>query len=144
VTAGGFLAIDYGDRKCGFAAADPLGIALTPLGAVRHEGSDATLFAHLERLLAERDVATLVVGLPLHADGSGGTRADVVQAFVVRLRERFPGLAVEVWNEHLSTKEAESRLREHGRRGRAIRDERDSWAALVLLEDWLRSRRLRG
>jgi len=140
VTARGVLAIDYGDRKCGFAAADPLGIALTPLGALRHEGSDAALFAHVERLLAERDVATLVVGLPLHADGSRGTRAEVVQGFAERLRARFPDLGVELWNEHLSTKEAEARLREHGRRGRAIRAERDSWAALVLLEDWLRSR----
>ena len=140
MTAGGFLAIDYGDRKCGFAAADALGIALTPLDALRHEGSDAALFAHVERLLAEREVATLVVGLPLHADGGRGARAEVVQAFVERLRARFPELAIEVWDEHLSTKEAESRLREHGRRGRAIRAERDSWAALVLLEDWLRSR----
>lgn len=138
--AGGVLAIDYGDRKCGFASSDPLGIALTPLGVLRHGGDDAALFAHLERLLAERDVATLLVGLPLHADGSRGARADVVQGFVGRLRARFPDRAVEVWNEHLSTKEAEGRLREHGRKGRAIRAERDSWAALVLLEDWLRSR----
>ena len=140
MTASGVLALDYGDKKCGFAVADALGIALTPLGALRHEGSDAALFAHLERLLAEREVATLVVGLPLHADGSSGTRASVVQAFVERLRLRFPDLAIEVWNEHLTTKEAEARLREHGRRGRAIRAERDGWAALVLLEDWLRSR----
>lgn len=137
--AGGVLAIDYGDRKCGFAAADALGITLTPLGALRHEGSETALCAHLARLLAERDVATLVVGLPLHADGSRGAQAEAVQAFVERLRVRFPDLRVEVWDEHLTTKEAEARLREHGRKGRAIRAERDSWSALVLLEDWLRS-----
>ena len=141
MAGGGVLALDYGAKKCGFAAADALGITLTPLAGVRHEGRDETLFAHLERLLAERDVATLVVGLPLHADGRSGERAADARAFAARLRARFPALVVEEWNEHLTTKEAESRLREHGRRGRAIRAERDSWSALVLLEDWLRSHR---
>ena len=61
----GVLAIDYGDKKCGFASTDALHIARTPLGVLRHEGRDQALFEHLERLLAERDVSILVVGLPL-------------------------------------------------------------------------------
>jgi putative Holliday junction resolvase len=134
---GGVLAIDYGEKKCGFAATDRLRIARTPLGVLRHEGREQTLLAHLQRLLSERDVSTLVVGLPLHRDGTGGERARALCAFAERLRARFPGLDVQAWDEHLTTKEAESRLRERGLRGRAIRAERDSWSALVLLEDWL-------
>jgi putative Holliday junction resolvase len=137
---GGVLAIDHGDRKCGFASTDALGIAREPLGVLRHEGREEVLFAHLERLLAERDVTTLLVGLPLDMDGREGERARLVRAFAARLRARFPALEVVEWDERLTSKEAESRLRERGRRGRAIRAERDSWSALVLLEDWLRSR----
>ncbi len=135
----GILALDYGDKKCGFASTDALRLAREPLPGLRHEGREELLFAHLERLLAERDVGLLVVGKPLHMDGRPGARAAVVAAFVERLRMRFPALEVQEWDERLTSKEAESRLRAAGRRGRAIKAERDSWSALVLLEDWLES-----
>jgi putative Holliday junction resolvase len=140
VTARGVLALDVGAKKCGFAATDALRIAREPLASLRHEGREEVLLEHLARLMAERDVGTLVVGLPLHADGRPGAAAERVRALLARLRARFPGLAVEEWDEHLTTKEAEARLRALGRTGRAIRAERDSWSALVLLEDWLSAR----
>jgi len=134
---GGVLAIDYGTKKCGFAATDALRIAREPLGVLRHGGREESLFTHLARLLAERDVATVVVGVPLDPDGGSGPQARTTAEFVARLRARFPALDVRVWDERLTTKEAESRLRERGWTGRAIRAERDAWSALVLLEDWL-------
>jgi putative holliday junction resolvase len=138
-TPGGVLAIDPGDKKCGFATSDALGLVNTPLAALRHEGREEELFRHIETLLGERDIATLVVGLPLNLDGSAGERALLTRGLVARLQQRFPALDVQEWDERLTTKEAESRLRELGRKGRAIRAERDSWSALVLLEDWLHS-----
>ena len=137
VRPGGVLALDCGEKKCGFASTDALRIARAALGTLRHEGREDVLLAHVQRLLDERDVGTLLVGLPLNMDGSSGPRAAAVTAFAERLRARFPGLEVITWDERLTTKEAEARLREHGRRGRAVKAERDSWSALVLLEDWL-------
>ena len=136
---GGVLAIDYGTRKCGFASTDALGIAREPGGVLRHEGRDELVLEHVARFLAEHDVSTLLVGLPLEPDGRAGPAAARVLAFVARLRARFPALAIEERDERLTTKEAEARLRALGRRGRAIRAERDAWSALVLLEDWLGS-----
>ena len=136
---GGVLAIDYGTKKCGFAATDALRIAREPLGVLRHGGREDTLLAHLARLLDERDVATVVVGVLLDPDGRAGAQAQVTLEFVERLRTRFPDIDVRVHDERLTTKEAESRLRERGWTGRAIRAERDAWSALVLLEDWLTS-----
>lgn len=136
---GGVLALDFGEKKCGFAVTDALRITRAPLGMLRHEGNEAALLAHLEALLAERTIAVLVVGLPLNLDGSPGPRARAARALIERLRARLPGLDIREWDERLTTKEAESRLRELGRKGRAIRAERDSWSALVLLEDWLRA-----
>jgi putative Holliday junction resolvase len=137
---GGVLAIDYGDKKCGFASTDALHIAREPLGCLRHDGRDEALFDHVERLLAERDVSTVLVGLPVHMDGRAGARARAAEAFAQRLRARFPDLDVRVWDERLTSKEAEARLRAAGRSARQIKAERDSWSALVLLEDWLLSR----
>jgi putative Holliday junction resolvase len=133
------LALDYGSKKSGFASTDALRIAREPLGALRHAGRKELLLAHLDRLLSERDVSTLVVGMPLRGGGKPGARAAEVRAFVERLRARYPALEVLEWDEHLTSKEAEARLRERGLSGRAIRAERDSWSALVLLEDWLGS-----
>ena len=135
----GVLALDHGEKKSGFAATDALRIAREPLGVLRHEGDEEALCAHLGRLLDERSIGTLVVGLPLNRDGSRGPAALRIEALCTRLAQRFPGLAIEPWDEHLTTKEAESRLRELGARGRAIKAERDAWSALVLLDDWLAS-----
>ena len=135
----GVLAIDYGDKKSGVAVTDALRIAFEPLEPVRSEGKDELVLEHVARLLAERSIATVVVGLPLHMDGREGERARRVRTFVALLAARFPELAVRTWDERLTSKEAETRLREAGERGRAIRAQRDSWSALVLLEDWVRS-----
>ena len=139
MSAGGVLALDHGEKKSGFAATDALHIAREPLGLVRHEGREEELFAHLAKLLEERSIGTLVVGLPVNMDGSSGPAAQRIEALCLRLRARFPTLAVEPWDERLTTKEAEARLREFGARGREIKAERDAWSALVLLDDWLAS-----
>ncbi len=136
---GGVLAIDYGDRKCGFALGDRLRIALEPLEPLRTDGRDEVLLEHLDRLLGRHDISTFLLGLPRGVDGSEGESARAVRRLQARLRERFPGMDVRTWDERLTTKEAEARLREAGRSGRRARRERDSWSALVLLEDWIRS-----
>jgi putative Holliday junction resolvase len=135
----GVLAIDYGEKKSGFAVTDALRIAFEPLEPVRSGGEDEVVLAHVARLLGERSIGTIVVGLPLHMDGSEGERARRVRAFVRLLALRFPGLAIHTFDERLTSKEAESKLREAGVRGRKVRERRDSWSALVLLEDWVRS-----
>lgn len=134
---GGVLAIDHGERKSGFASVDALRIAPTALDPCRLPGDGPELLEHVAALLEERPIDTLLVGLPLHADGSAGERAGDVRAFARRLAARFPGVAVRLHDEHLTTKEAESRLQAAGHRGREISARRDSWSALVLLEDWL-------
>jgi len=133
------LAIDPGSKKSGFAFADRLRIAVHPLEPVRTNGDDAALLAHIAALVEERDVSTLLVGVPLDPEGGETRRSGEVRVLVARLRERFPHLDVRTYDEHLTTKEAESRLREAGYSGPEIQARKDSWAAMVLLEDWLES-----
>ena len=136
---GGVLAIDYGERKTGFASTDALRITLQPLTAVRADGSGEELLDHVAQLLAERDVSVLLVGLPLHMDGEESERSRATRVFAEHLRARFPDVAVLLHDERLTTKEAESRLREEGPARDGDRREQGQLERPVLLEDWVRS-----
>ena len=72
-------------------------------------------------------------------DGTRGGRAHDVDAFVVRLRKRFPTVDVVLHDERLTTKAADELLVESGHKGADRKARRDSWSALVLLRDWLES-----
>lgn len=132
----GALAIDHGTKRTGFAAVDALRLAPGPLDIV--DGGDAGALAHLGKLLEERDVTHVVVGYPLHMDGTAGDRVKHVDRFIELVQGRFPELIVCRQDERLSTKEAEARLAEAGYFGKERKARRDSWSALVLLEDWIR------
>ena len=134
---GSVLAIDHGQKRTGFAVADRERIVTTPLEVWHGPGDGDELLEHVAELLAERDVGAIVVGHPLDMDGGEGPRALAVRTFVTRLRERFPGVAVALQDERLTTKEAEDLLREAGHHGAARRSRRDSWSALVILREWL-------
>ena len=131
------LAIDHGERRCGFAVADPLRLATTLLAAWREGGNAPTLFEHIGALLAERDVGTFVIGLPYNMDGSEGSRARDVRAFAAQLEARHPRIALVFVDERLSTKAAEDLMRDAQIPPRERKQHKDSFAALVLLRDWI-------
>jgi putative Holliday junction resolvase len=133
------LAIDHGEKRVGFAVADPLRIAAQALAGWRGSRGESGLLDHVESLLAERDVAVLLVGLPVNMDGSDGPRAAAVRGFAERLAARFPQQEVVLYDERLTTKAAEDLLRESGVPVAKRREQRDSASALVLLRDWLAS-----
>ncbi len=142
----GVLAIDHGERKTGVAYTDGARILTSALETIPHGGSSPELLDHVARLLEERDVGTFLVGLPIAPRANReaapgpvdlGERARSVQRFAAALGERFPGREVCLHDEHLTTKEAESRLTDAGFRGKERKARKDSWSALVLLEDWL-------
>lgn len=93
----------------------------------------------LRSLLADRGVTSIVVGLPLNMDGSEGPMAGAARAFAEQLR-LATGLPVELYDERLSSFEAEERLRgaisSKAARKRAV----DAMAAVVILEGWIESR----
>ena len=133
----GVIAIDHGTRRTGFAVVDPFRLAPMPLDG--YAGTQEGLFDHLAQLLDERDVDTLLVGDPRQADGGPGSRAREIEAFVQALRQRFPQLNVLTHDERLTSKEAESWLKEAGLHGEERKKRKDSWSAWVLLRDWIES-----
>jgi putative Holliday junction resolvase len=131
------IGIDWGEKRSGFAVADALRIAVHPIGRCETQGDSADLLRFVERLLAERDVGTLVVGLPLNMDGTEGPQAARTRAFAARLAARFPEQSVVLFDERLSSKEAEERLRGEQLSRAKRRARRDGESAAVVLRAWI-------
>jgi putative Holliday junction resolvase len=114
---------------------DPLGITAQGLETLERKNKRHD-FAHLERLIREYEVKEIVVGLPLRMSGIEGTQAEKMQAFAEELRQKF-GLRVHLWDERLTSAEANRLLRETGlsieKRGKAV----DRMAAVLILQGWM-------
>jgi putative Holliday junction resolvase len=132
-------ALDLGKRRIGIATADDGGLAVHPIGALERRSVARDLELILARLV-EFEVTRIVVGLPLNMDGSVGPAARAAMAFAHRLREAS-GLQVDLFDERLTSFEAEERLKKlpgkHAREKGAV----DAVAASVILESWLNHRR---
>jgi len=136
-------ALDVGRRRIGVAIAEDAGSsAAYPIGAIARR-SLAKDFEALGTLLRSRDVKQVVVGLPLNMDGSVGRQARAAQDFARRL-EAAIGLPVSLYDERLSSFEAEERLRESPRKSRPSKTAIDAVAAAVILEGWLQASRPSG
>ena len=139
---GRILALDLGKRRIGLALSDELGLTAQGLGTLERTNIREDL-AELTRLAAERGVALILMGNPMHMSGSEGRQSAWVREFAERLGAHS-GLAVRLWDERLTTVEAERVLRESGisreKRRRAV----DRLAAVILLESYLASLPARG
>lgn len=137
------LAVDVGDRRIGLAISDELNLTAQPLFTVQRSTLQADLKA-VGRFIRKYDVATLVVGDPLHADGSPSPQSAKSRAFAESLFSQHPSLLHHVLDERLTTQEAHALLDRGGKRHNASdRKERslliDQVAAALLLESFLES-----
>ena len=98
-------------------------------------------FEHLGRVIREYGVREIVVGLPLRMSGAEGTQSEKMRLFADELHERF-GLPVHLWDERLTSAEANRFLRGTDlsiqKRGKAV----DRMAAVLILQGWMERQRL--
>jgi putative Holliday junction resolvase len=124
------LALDYGSARCGCAVSDPSGAIVTPIAAVTRPSSRRGL-VELRRLVREREVGRVVVGLPLSLRGQDTEQTRETRAFAERLsRALGEEVAVEMHDERFTTRLAQ-------RTGASFGASEDSRAAAHLLEGWL-------
>ena len=127
------LALDYGSARCGCAISDPTGTIVTPIEAVARPATRRGLET-LARLVAERQVEAVVVGLPLGLSGADTEQTRETRAFAQKLEQRLGGeVPVELHDERFTTRMAQRSGAESG----APRTAEDSRAAAHLLEGWL-------
>lgn len=137
------LGLDVGDRRIGVAVGHAdVRLALPLTTIIRN--SDRAALAALQTIVKEHDAEAVVVGLPLHADGSTSEQSRRTEAFARKLRA-LPKVRVVFWDERFSTSTAGQLLAPATRGGaphtakRRETDRRrlDAAAAAVILQDYL-------
>ena len=122
------------------AVSDPLGITAQGLDTIRRKNKRYD-FDQLQRVIREFEVAEIVVGLPLRMSGTEGTQSQKMRLFAGEIERRF-SLPVHLWDERLTSAEANRVLRESEmsikRRGEVV----DRLAAVLILQSWTAARTL--
>jgi len=136
---GRFLGLDLGEVRVGVALSDPLGITAQPLGHLDRKGKPKIVEA-IRALVTEHGVTRIVVGLPLRLSGEAGPEAVEAEAFAQRLRGAMPGVAVDLWDERLSTAEVERMMIAADVSRKKRRRKVDTLAAVVILQSYMDAR----
>ena len=132
------IGIDFGTRRIGVAVSDPLRMFAQPLGTFDMEG----LVKVLSKVRDDEGIEMFVVGYPLSDTGDENRMTGVIDRFVAELREAFPGIPVETFDEHRSSRTAMKLLAASGK-SRKTRNEKgrlDTAAACLILQGYLDSR----
>ena len=137
------LGIDYGRKRLGLALSDEGAMLATPLPHHRRSHSLGRDVRVLTALASARDVGAIVVGLPLHMNGSSGEMAEEATQFAQMLGEaaRMP---VDLIDERLTSAEAERVLLEADLPRQRRKQLRDSLAAVLILQSYLDRQRVRN
>jgi putative Holliday junction resolvase len=141
---GRILGLDAGERRIGVALSDELCMLARPVTILDRRNGLRPVLDRLATLAHEEQVMRLVIGLPLNADGTAGRQARRAEEFA-RIVGRVLGLPFELWDERLSSVEAEAILREQGRNMKRARQHGiDAVAAALILQDYLDSHQPRA
>jgi putative holliday junction resolvase len=128
-------ALDLGRRRIGVAVTDAASMGAHPLGIVERRALEHDLDA-IAAMLRDRNIGTIVVGLPLNMDGSEGPAARGARKFAASVAEAL-GVEAEMFDERLTSFEARERLTEMPVRKGTRKSGLDALAAVVILEGWM-------
>ncbi len=127
-----WIGIDHGTKRIGVAVGDAEGRIATPLEVV--SAGDVGFAERIKKIVAEYDAVGVVVGWPLLGDDSEGPQARLARRFAADLAE-MTGLDVRLWDERLSSFQADERLKGEFTRKQKERRQ-DAVAAATILEDF--------
>ncbi len=132
------MGLDYGSKTVGVAISDPLLVTAQGIEIIRRkeENKLRQTLARIEELIAEYEVKEIVLGLPKNMNDSVGARAEISLEFRDKL-ERRTGLPVHMWDERLTTVEADRTMMEAGIRREHRKEYVDKIAAVLILQGYL-------
>ncbi|WP_091755800.1 Holliday junction resolvase RuvX [Butyrivibrio sp. INlla18] len=132
------MGLDYGSRTVGVAISDELLLTAQGKEIIRRkeENKLRRTMARIEELIQEYNVEKMVLGLPLNMDQTPSERSELCLEFKDKL-ERRTGIPVVMWDERLTTVEADEIMDEVGIRGRERKEYVDMIAAQIILQDYL-------
>ncbi|MCE5201190.1 MAG: Holliday junction resolvase RuvX [Synergistaceae bacterium] len=128
------IALDIGTVRIGVAVSDPLGFFAQGIAVLRAEGE---WLEELAEITAVYENPKLLVGLPRRTDGSEGPEAIKMRDTAETIRDRFPDLEIEFWDERFTTAIAQQALIEADVSRRGRKQKVDKIAAALLLQSYL-------
>ncbi len=132
------MGLDYGSKTVGVAVCDPLGYTAQAVETIvrKEENKFRETFRRIEELAREFEITSIVLGYPKNMDGSVGERARKTEEFKDTLEKRT-GFPVILWDERLTTVEANGILRESGVPASERKKVIDQVAAGIILQSYL-------
>jgi len=129
------LGIDYGTKRIGIAVTDPLQIIVNGLTTVATDD----IFDFLQNYVKQEEVELIVVGEPMHEDGTPSQIAHLVVGFVRKLKKLFPEIKVDTQDERYTSREAKEIILRSGLGKKKRRDKKliDEVSAVLILQDYL-------
>lgn len=129
------LALDHGTRRIGVAVSDQTKTIAQPLEYIAAEPF-ADFLERLKKILNEKEIDLVLIGMPRNMDGSYGPAAQKVEAFVAVLKTAVT-VPIKLWDERLTTKMASRILIQGNVRRDQRREKVDKMAAAILLQGYL-------
>ena len=135
------MGLDYGSKTVGVAISDELLLTAQGREIIRRQEENKLrrTLARIEELIQENGVEKIVLGLPLNMDQTPSERSQLCLEFKDKI-ERRTGIPVIMWDERLTTVEADEIMDEAGIRGRERKEYVDMIAAQIILQDYLDNR----
>lgn len=129
------LALDIGDKRIGVALSDPTQTLASPFTIIERTDDDTTI-QEIVKIISDKDVSYVIVGLPQSLDGSIGYQAEKVQSFTQQLEKRLT-IPAEYRDERFTTVAA-VQLKREASKGKLSRKTRfDAMAAAIILQEYL-------
>lgn len=134
------MGLDFGSKTIGVAISDPLGLTAQGIEIIRRKSENKLRqsLARIEALILEYEVSSIVLGFPKNMNNTIGERCEKTLEFKSTV-ERRTGLPVILWDERLTTVEAERTLIEGEVRRENRKQYIDKLAAVLILQGYLDS-----
>src|SRR6185369_3589741 len=133
------LGLDVGSKTIGMAVSDPLWITAQGLQTLRRKNK-RTDFGRLNQIIQQYEISEIVVGLPLRMSGMEGTQSEKMRRFAEDLG-KASGLPVHLWDERLTSAEANRVLRDSEMSIKRRAEVVDRLAAVLILQNWMEANR---
>ena len=133
------LGIDYGGKRLGVAVTDESCQIASPIGTIERKNLRTDIL-NIKQFLDKYHVSKIVIGLPLHMDVEQESRKTKEVKGFVRSIEKALNLPIELFDERLSTQEAETILLEADLSRKKRKRYRDKLAASIILQRYLDER----
>ena len=135
-----YLGVDYGTKRIGLAWADDLGIAL-PIGSFPGV-DDHSYLENLREVVDQKKINEIIVGYPIHMDGTVGVRAKEVDFFIKVLEEAFK-IPIHRVDERLTSLAAEEAMgKQSVKKKKQNLGKIDAFAAGIILRDFIENRNI--